>query len=54
MCIASCGAHINRIANNHRTQKRFAAQLDARDDVWAGGRIPVNRRIARLDDGSLE
>ena len=43
------GAHIDRIAGNHGTAIRFVSQLDTPDDVPAGGRIPVNRRIARLD-----
>src|SRR6185369_17161387 len=34
-------AHIDRIANNHRTTKRFVSQLDTPDDVPTGGRIPV-------------
>ena len=42
------GAHIDRIASNHGTAKRLVSQLDAPDDVPPGGRIPVNRRIARL------
>ena len=44
------GAHIDRIADNDGTTKRFVSQLDTPDDVPTGGRIPVNRRIARLDD----
>ena len=41
------GAHIDGIASNHGTTKRFVSQLDTPDDVSTGGRIPVNRRIAR-------
>src|SRR5262245_24523223 len=51
-CVVS--AHIDHIANNHGTTKRLVPQLDAPDDVPTGGRIPVNRRIARLDDCRLE
>ena len=41
------GTHIDRIAGNHGTAIRVLSQLDAPDDVPPGGRIPVNRRIAR-------
>src|SRR5262245_30257814 len=44
------GAHIDRIATNNGTTIRFVAQLDTPDDVPTGSRIPVNRRIAGLDD----
>ena len=48
------GAHVDRIADNHGTTKRFVSQLDTPDDVPPGGRVPVDRRIARLDDRRLE
>jgi len=48
------GAHIDRIADNDGTSKRFVSQLDTPDDVPTGGRIPVNRRIARLDGCCME
>ena len=32
------GAHIDRIASNHGTTKRFGSQLDTPDDVPTGGR----------------
>ena len=47
------GTHIDHIAGNHGTTKRVVSQLDAPDDVPPGGRIPVNRRIARLSHRRL-
>jgi hypothetical protein len=44
------GAYIDCIASNHGTTKRLVSQLDTPDDVPAGGCIPINRGIARLDD----
>ena len=45
------GPHIDRIAGHHGTAKRVVSQLDAPDDVPPGGRIPVDRRIARVSHG---
>ena len=47
------GAHIDRIAGNYGTAKRLISQLYTSDDVPPSGRIPVNRRIARLSHRRL-
>ena len=48
------GAHIHHIADNDGASERFVSQRDAPDDVPAGRGIPVDRRIARLDDWRLQ
>jgi hypothetical protein len=48
------GADIDRIADDHGTTERVVSQIDAPDDVPAGGRVPVDRRVPRLDDWSGE
>ena len=53
MCLRVVGTDIDRIAGNDGTAKRLVSQLDAPDDVPPGGRIPVNRRIARLNHRGL-